>query len=101
MRTADGKFSKGNPGKPEGAANKTTQATREAFQLLVDRNFEALQGWIERTAMSDPAKAFDMVMDLASFCIPKLKAIEVSGKLEQTVVTFVDAKPSDSPADAD
>ena len=88
-------FTKGDPrsGRKPGAANKVTTATREAFQLLVDRNFDKLEDWITMTAQQDPHKAFGMVMDLASFCIPRLKAIEVSGELTQTVVTFVDAPP--------
>ena len=84
---------KPGPGRPKGLPNKTTAATREAFQLLVDRNFDQLESWITLTAQQDPHKAFGMVMDLASFCIPRLKAIEVSGELTQTVVTFVDAPP--------
>lgn len=89
----NGSFKPGNPGRKPGTPNKVTAATREAFQLLVDRNFDQLESWITLTAQQDPHKAFGMVMDLASFCIPRLKAIEVSGELTQTVVTFVDAPP--------
>ncbi len=84
-------------GRKEGSPNVTTKATREAFQLLVDRNFDSLEKWIQTVAADDPHKAFGMVMDLASFCVPKLKAIELTGDMKHTVVTFIDAKPSDSP----
>ena len=81
-------------GRKEGTPNKTTKATREAFQMLVDRNFDKLEGWIQQVAADSPKDAFGMVMDLASFCIPKLKAIEVSGELKQTVVKFIDDGPA-------
>jgi len=87
-------FATGNPGKPAGAVSKVTQANREAFQLLVDANLPALQDWIHRVAKQDPARAFDMVMALASHCIPKLKSIEVTGEIQQTVVRFIDARPA-------
>lgn len=93
-RLPTGQFAPGNPGRPEGAANKVTQANREAFQLLVDANLDQLQVWIRQVAQDDPARAFDMVMALASHCIPKLKSIEVTGEIQQTVVRFIDARPA-------
>ena len=85
---------KPGPGRPKGLPNKTTTATREAFQMLVDRNFDQLEGWITIVAKDNPKDAFGMVMDLASFCVPKLKAIEVSGKDGEAIrVKFVDTKP--------
>lgn len=69
------------PGRPKDVPNKVTQATREAFQLLVDQNFDQLQAWINATAQDSPKDAFYMVMDLAAHCVPKLKAIEVTGSL--------------------
>jgi hypothetical protein len=83
-------FQKGQGGRKDGAVNKVTQATREAFQLLVDKNFSKLQKWIDQTATEDPARAFDMVMDLASHCIPKLKAIEHSGEIRSHVTVSDD-----------
>lgn len=84
-------FEKGNAGRPKDVPNKTTQATREAFQMLVDGQFDKLNDWINATAADSPKDAFYMVMDLASFCVPKLKAIEITGEVKQTVVRFVDA----------
>lgn len=94
-RTGIGKGTPG-PGRTKGVPNSTTKATREAFQMLVDRNFDKLEGWIATVATDNPKDAFGMVMDLASFCVPKLKAIEVSGKDGEAIrVKFVDAKPND------
>jgi hypothetical protein len=85
------------PGRKKGEPNKVTKATREAFQLLVDRNFDALQSWIERTAMDDPSKAFDMVMNLAGFCIPRLKSIEVTGEISMPQVVVNLTPPNGDP----
>ena len=87
----------GNPkGRKDGSPNVTTKATREAFQLLVDRNFDSLEKWIQTVAADDPHKAFGMVMDLASFCVPKLKAIEVTGTMSMPTVT-VNLAPNGGP----
>lgn len=62
--------------------------------MLVDGQFDNLNDWINRTAKEDPAKAFAMVMDLAGFCIPRLKAMELSTPEDkELVVRFVDADP--------
>jgi hypothetical protein len=86
-------FTKGKPGpgRPKDVPNKVTQVTREAFQMLVDGQFDNLNNWINAVAQDSPKDAFYMVMDLASHCVPKLKAIEVTGEVKQTVVRFVDA----------
>lgn len=88
------------PGRPKGLPNATTKATRDAFQMLVDRNFDKLEGWIDEVAKDNPKDAFGMVMDLASFCVPKLKAIEVSGKdggpMSITITREVITKPIDA-----
>lgn len=75
-------------GREAGTPNKTTKATREAFQMLVDRNFDKLEGWINDVANDSPKDAFNMVMDLASFCVPKLKAVEISGTLPIHSITI-------------
>ena len=82
-------------GRSEGTPNKVTAATREAFQLLVDRQFDNLEGWINSVAQDDPAQAFKMVMDLASFCVPRLKAIEMSGSV--TMPTVIINAPNGRP----
>jgi hypothetical protein len=87
-------FKKGEaPGRPHGAVNKATQANREAFQLLVDRNFDKLESWVNEVAANDPHKAFGMVMDLASFCVPRLKSIEVTGPDGQAISVTVNVPP--------
>lgn len=86
---------KPGPGRPQGEPNKTTKASREAFQMLVDRNFDKLESWINNVAADDPHKAFGMVMDLASFCVPKLKAIELSTAKDAQLVVQIN-RPSDA-----
>jgi hypothetical protein len=84
-------FAKGNAGRPKDVPNKHTQASREAFQMLVDGQFDNLNDWINTVAQDSPKDAFYMVMDLAAHCVPKLKAIEMTGEVKQTIVRFIDA----------
>lgn len=65
-------------GRQAGTPNKVTAQAREAFQLLLDANVAKLQEWIDATAKTDPSRAFDMVMDVASHVVPKLKSIEMN-----------------------
>ena len=78
-------------GRPKDVPNKVTQANREAFQMLVDGQFDNLNGWINAVAQDSPKDALYMVMDLAAHCVPKLKAIEMTGEVKQTIVRFIDA----------
>ncbi|MBK8227246.1 MAG: hypothetical protein IPK70_08725 [Flavobacteriales bacterium] len=81
-------FENGDPraGRPAGSANRSTAAARDAFNLLLEGNVERLQAWIDEVAAEDPYKAFGMVMDLAAYVVPKMKAVELSAPQDQTIV---------------
>lgn len=61
-------------GRPKGTPNKTTSEIKEMFQLLLENNIERLQSDFDKLQPNERIKYF---LDLASFVIPKQKAIEV------------------------
>lgn len=72
--------SSGNPtGRPTGSKDKTQAETKAIFQQIVEGNIENFQSWIDEVAKKNPEKAFDMVVKLMEFTLPKLKAVEISG----------------------
>ena len=79
-------------GRRQGSKNKVTQVTREAFKMLVEGQFDNLNTWITLTAKDNPKDAFYMVMELAAFCVPKMKSIEMTGKDGETLEFIVDLK---------
>lgn len=75
---------RGNAGKgrPKGAANKSTAIAREAFANFVDSNAERMQEWLEDIAADPkhgPKVAFDCLMSVAEFHVPKLARQELVG----------------------
>lgn len=63
----------GNPqGKPKGAVNKATQDARQAIALFVDNNAHRLEGWLDKVAVDNPAKAFELFQSVVEYHIPKL-----------------------------
>lgn len=75
MKDNKGKFIKGNKGKPKGANNKVTQAVRIKFQELLDNNLDKIQSDLDQLEPKDRVK---LLLDLAKFVIPQLKAVELS-----------------------
>ena len=70
----------GNPnGRPKGAQNKTTKEIREAYQRLVEGNLDNMSLWLARIASEDEEKAFDLMLKLSEYVIPKLARQEVTG----------------------
>ena len=61
-------------GRPKGTPNKTTSEIKELFQLLLENNIEKLQNDFD---MLKPNERIRYFLDLASFVVPKQKAIEV------------------------
>lgn len=68
------------PGRPKGTVNKATQNAREAIARFVDNNAGRLEGWLDQIAEKDPEAAFDAVMKVAEYHIPKLQRSEITGK---------------------
>lgn len=61
-------------GRPKGTPNKTTSEIKEMFQLLLENNIDKLQNDFDALQPNERIRYF---LDLASFVIPKQKAIEV------------------------
>lgn len=72
----------GNKGKgrAKGVPNKATKNAREAIALLVDKNTERLEGWLDQIAKEDgPKAAFQCLMDVMEYHVPKLARTELTG----------------------
>lgn len=67
----------GNPtGRPRGAQNKSTTAMREAMTLLIENNLDKMDAWLERIAEEDPKAAFQCMMGLMEFHLPKCSRVQ-------------------------
>lgn len=96
-------FEKGNKkaGSRKGVPNKATADARAAIGLFVDRNVPRLQAWLDAVASGiegpletaedgtqtktylvepDPQKAYEMVVAVMEFGLPKLARTEHTGK---------------------
>lgn len=70
----------GNPsGRPKGSKNKQTAAIREAYQRLTESNLENMTQWINQVAADNPKEAFELMIKLSEYVIPKLARTEVTG----------------------
>lgn len=85
------------PGRPKGLPNKATMKAREAIAAFVEGNVDRLNGWLEQIAEKDPQKAFDSLMSVVEYHIPKLARTEShvtgadGGPVQHEVkVSFVD-----------
>ena len=75
------------PGRPKGVPNKSTEAVRTAIALLLERNSEKMDEWLQLVAYGDeslgikpqPDKALDIMQKMAEYHIPKLARTEVTG----------------------
>ena len=82
---------KGSPktgGRKVGTPNKATGAARLAFAAFVDNNADRLQAWLDDIATNDkhgPKVAFDCLMQVAEFHVPKLARTEVVGVDDEPV----------------
>jgi len=71
----------GNPaGRPQGAKDRTQKETKEIFHQIVEGNIDNFQTWIDEVAKRNPERAFDMVVKLMEFTLPKLKAVEMTSE---------------------
>lgn len=84
--TKKGGKPKGSPktgGRQAGTPNKATGAARLAFAQFVDNNADKLQQWLDDIATDEklgPKVAFECLMQVAEFHVPKLARTEHVGE---------------------
>lgn len=107
------RFKAGNPGRQKGSANKVTNAQRQWFQDFLDRNAPSLQHYLNRVAYGvrakttvrapdgtetttesyivepNPARAFELVLSMAEFCVPKMQRVDRDGKAPPPPATSI------------
>jgi hypothetical protein len=69
-------------GRPAGSPNKATAKAREAFAAFVDANSERMQEWLDAIATDPkhgPKVAFDCLLAVSEYHVPKLARTEVVG----------------------
>jgi hypothetical protein len=76
-------------GRPKGVGNKSTEAIRTAFGMLVEDNLANMQDWLERTAQDNPAKALQIISDIAQYSLPKLKQVDANIELGESLIEKV------------
>lgn len=70
-----------NPaGRPVGAVNKATSDARAAIAAFVDGNADRLNGLLDKIELESPKAAFDAIMSVVEYHIPKLARAELTGK---------------------
>ncbi len=67
-------------GRKQGTPNKTTKEIKEAFQTILSNNIDNLDTWLNDIALKNPTKAFEIILKLSEFVLPKLKAIDADIK---------------------
>ena len=82
MRDDKGRFAEGNEGRPKGSVNKSSNEIREAFQLLLSNNLEKIQDDLNEL---EPRDRIKLLLDLASFIIPKMKSVDLKSDVEETI----------------
>lgn len=73
------KGQKPGPGRPKGLPNQATLDARKAIGDFVDGNAWRLAGWLDRIAMTNPGKAFELFQSVVEYHVPKLNRTEVTG----------------------
>jgi hypothetical protein len=77
-------------GRTKGTPNKNTNEIRQNFQHLIENNLIKLENDLKELEPKDRIKA---ILDLSRFVLPTLKAVELSGDIEDEriiEISFID-----------
>lgn len=72
-------------GRPPGSLNKATKEIRQHLMTLVQNNEHRVQEWLDELAKNDPNAALRHYMELMSFVLPKLRAVEHFGQGQYSI----------------
>ena len=65
------KFEQGNPGKPKGATNKTTQAAKELFTSIMEGEQQHIKASLDKVRAKSPSKYLEVLSKFYPYFIPK------------------------------
>ena len=69
-----------NPmGRPVGSKNHATQQVRIAYQKLTEDNLGNMTLWLQDIARDNPKEAFELMLKMSEYVLPKLARTEVTG----------------------
>jgi len=74
-----------NVGRPKGTQNKEAKQIREAFAKLLENKMPEVEEWLEDIKENDPVKAFELMLKMSEYILPKLKAVETTFNTEEGV----------------
>jgi len=76
-----------NPnGRKKGIPNKSTTVAREAIAKFVDKNTHRLEKWLDEIAEESPKDAFEAVMKVMEYHVPKLARQEHVDELGNKII---------------
>ncbi len=84
MAAPKGKVQNPN-GRPKGIPNQTTINARGAIAAFVEGNTNRLERLLDKIEAKDPAKAFDCIMSVVEYHIPKLARTEVKSEVQAKI----------------
>lgn len=73
FRDEKGKFTKGNPGKPKGAASNSSAKVKEAIVNFLENNVEKIQ---ESFDQMKAREKLQFIADILPYATPKLSSIQ-------------------------
>jgi hypothetical protein len=73
-------------GRTPGTQNKTTKEVRELFKELLESNFETIEQDLQQL---EPKDRINIILQLAKFVIPTLRAVEVKEDLNDNFTPII------------
>ena len=72
--------------KSKRGTNNQLKEIREVYHDILNNNTNNIQGWFDKIAEENPAKALELMLKLGSYVIPKPKTIEITAPQEDITV---------------
>jgi GTPase SAR1 family protein len=73
-------------GRTPGSVNRTTKEVRELFKELLESNFETIEQDLQQL---EPKDRINIILQLAKFVIPTLRAVEVKEDLNDNFTPII------------
>jgi len=68
--------------------HKITQDIQKAYKMVIENNISNFEKWIKDIAEDDPVKAFEIIIKLSGYVIPKLARTEFTGEDGKPITTL-------------